>query len=348
MMRRSLLPFVLLLAACGIRGPITTNVTLAPDEGGSRVRITAITDFASSASGPAMSARVNAARDNVLNYRDEWSPRFRQVELESERLVLERNGGVLSHVEQSVVINRDVIQPVFADTGISISMTRGEGWSQLDIYPGTSTRATRQQREHVERMLHVWSEEAARYFAAVHRVYGYLDAHPDRAQPVFTILFSDKDGERSTIDDEQVLIDDLAAAMQHISDRLRADEKDAYTLDEEFDLVYNPFPGEITLRAPREIVSVENFAKTSADTAVIRRSGLLDAMSALEGRWIAPDPMAMVLRAGDSDKTPMPSAAELAAMPRRSTAMVTAEEIRKAVVEKLKPATAYRVRWVER
>jgi len=125
-----------------------------------------------------------------------------------------------------------------------------------------------------------------------------------------------------------------------LSERMRPKETDAYMVDEEFDLVFNPFPGEIVVVTPKIASGVENFDKRDATTFVIPRRGLLDAVSSLEGKWVSPDPFAMSAH-GD------PKPEQLAKMPRRWSAVVTASEIEAAVSERLKPASVYRVRWVE-
>ena len=72
---------------------------------------------------------------------------------------------------------------------------------------------------------------------------------------------------------------------------------------------------------------------------MIRRAGLLDAVESLEGKWISPDPLAASLR--NDEDTP----ADYAKMPRRWSEIVTPAEIEQAVIERLKPASVYRVRW---
>jgi len=116
-------------------------------------------------------------------------------------------------------------------------------------------------------------------------------------------------------------------------------------LHEELDLVFNPFPAEVAVRTPEDILALQYMEERATNLAVIHRDGLLDAMSALEGRWISPDPLAILLRSSQTADSKVPPPATVAAMPRRSTAAVTASEIEKAVMEELKPASVYRIRW---
>jgi hypothetical protein len=333
----------LLLAACGMRGPVASRVTVAPSDDPQRLAITVSTDIESHTAGPAMEARVTEIREALLAGRDEWSPRFASVPADSERIIIDRKYGVLRHVEHSATINADDLQRFFSDTGMTLTLTRGEGWTELTIYPGASTRATRQQRERVEKTLTAWSEDAARYFNAVDRLYFFLAQHPQRAEGIFDMLLGER--QRPLNEEEQALVDTVTEAMDRLSKRLQADEKDVTTLDEEFDLVFNPFSAEIAVHTPREIVASEHFEKRATDLAVIHRDGILDAMSALEGRWISPDPLAILLRSGATDDSKLPSPASVAALPRRSKTGVLASEVEQAVTEELRPASVYRVRW---
>ena len=341
--RLALAAFALLLGACGMRGPVASRVTIAPLNDPNRLSITVATDIESHTAGPAMEARVTEIREALLAGRDEWSPRFASVPAEAERIVIERKYGLLRHVEHSATIDPDDLQRFFSDTGMTLTLTRGEGWTELTIYPGASTRATRAQREHVEKTLAAWSQDAARYFNAVDRLYLFLAQHPQRAEGIFDMLLGDR--QRPPNEEEQALVDTVTDAMDRLTQRLQADEADAITIDEEFDLVYSPFSAEMAVHTPRDITQFEHFEKRATDLAVIHRAGILDAMSALEGRWLSPDPLAILLRAGQTDDSKLPSPASVAALPRRSTPALTASEVQKAVIEELRPASVYRVRW---
>lgn len=341
--RLTLAALALFTAACGMRGPVASRVTISPLEDPNRLSISVATDIDSHTAGPAMEARVAEIREALLAGRDEWSPRFASVPAESERVIFDRKYGLLRHVEHSATIDPDDLQRFFADTGMTLTLTRGEGWTELAIYPGASTRATRAQRGHVEKTLAAWSADAARYFNAVDRLYLFLAQHPQRAEGIFDMLLGDR--QRPLNEEEQALVDTVTDAMDRVTSRLQAEEKDAITLDEEFDLVYNPFSAEVAVHTPRDIVQLEHFEKRATDLAVIHRDGILDAMSAVEGRWLSPDPLAILLHAGQTDDARLPSPAAVAALPRRSTPSVSASDVEKAVIDELRPATVYRVRW---
>lgn len=327
------------LAACDVRPVIKRRVTL--DFAGDRqyVRVSAVTDLGVSGRG-AIQQRLAAEQEALRSETDEWSKRIASVAPLSEEIVTKRQNGAISRVEHSAVFERNDLQRFFSDLPLTVTLMRGDGFSELSIYPGASTRATRAQREEVRAMLETVAADAARYINATSSLYQYLDSHPERATAVFTILYDEK--QNSTIDEEEALIAAVRTTADALLKRMEASERNAFTIDEEFDLVYNPFPVEIAVHAPREILAADGFEKTAADAAFIRRAGLLDALGALEERWISPN----LFRAAILDEEP-PPAEELARMPRKWTPMLTASEIEAAVVERLRPASVYRLRWVD-
>ncbi|MGZ4809413.1 MAG: hypothetical protein ACXV7D_08785 [Thermoanaerobaculia bacterium] len=306
------------------------------------VRVTAVTSIDENvANTDEMRRRIAEARDALANGRDEWSLHFAPLDPLTERSVIEKSSGALVRTERAITIPRAQLQRVFADTNITITVTNADGYTDLAVYPGASTRATRQQKAHVESTLHAWSVDASRYLAAMHRLYSYLDRQPERATVVFTRLLESED--TPVLEEEQTLVEDVGRTADAITERLRAAEREAVTVDEQFDRVFNPFPAEIVVHLPREEVSAEGFEKKDRDF-VIKRRGLVDALQALEGRWLSPDPLLMQQRSGND---PSPTAAAIAAMPRTSSPMVSATDIETAVIEQLKPASEYRVRWPE-
>jgi hypothetical protein len=176
----------------------------------------------------------------------------------------------------------------------------------------------------------------------MHRLYSYLDRQPERATVVFKrLLFSE---DTPVLDEEKALIEDLGRTADPITKRLRAAERDSVAIDEQFDRVFNPFPAEIVVHLPRAETEVEGFDKKEGQF-LIKRRGLLDALQALDGRWLSPDLLLMMEMRGENEPEPTPDA--IAAMPRHSSPMVTATEIETSVIEELRPAAAYRLRWVE-
>ena len=342
-MRRALVLLAIsaLLVSCE---PIVHHIlTLTFDDSAQHVTISSSTKIGAAQPGTPEYAEAEEQRRAILAERDEWSIRFASAHPDAERVIYDRSGGQLSSVEHSATIPVENLQKFFFDTPISISVTRGEGWAELTIYAGTSTRATRQQREEVQTTLTKYSEYAARYFESVRSMYRYLDEKPQRALPMFTALFTD-DKEKTTppeISEREHSI--LENVVQHIDALSHANAEGAD--DREFDLVFNPFPAEIRVNLPTEPLAVEGFTRLKGGGVVVKTVSALEAVAMLEGRWITPDPLALAMKSDDK-----PTAAEMGAaiatLPRHAEPVVNASEIAQALIEKMRPAPRYRVRWV--
>jgi hypothetical protein len=342
MMRARLLALaaVALLSACGVRPLVTNRVTIDFPDDKNVVRLNTVTAISDDhPPSRAMEQRVAAMREALTAQRDEWSVRYAGLHPQYERLMIDRKYGVVQRVERLTTIPRDELSRFFDETGISVAWTGGGGMSELIITPHGSTRATREQREHVLSLLHNFSVDAAAYVTALSHLYAWLDANPQQANFAYTMILSDS-GERAINEEEQALIEAVRATSQHITDRLDAERDDQYTIDEQFDLVFNPFSSEMVVHVPRRITLNENFAEEKDNTLTIHRAGLLDAVESLEGKWVAPDPLGMSLRG----EVTVP---QMMAVSRHYSTVVTASEIERAVLEKLKPASVYRVRWNE-
>ncbi|MGZ8710716.1 MAG: hypothetical protein ACXW28_10880 [Thermoanaerobaculia bacterium] len=341
-LRRLFFLGLLLTTACGIRPPIRHALSIEPAEGGAHATLTLVTELETDGSeSAAVKARVNQARADIVDGRDAWTQRFAGIQAERERITLDRVRGVLERAERSATIETSQLQRFFADTGITLSISRRDGWSELDLYPPASTRATRQQRERVLRALSTWSRDAVAYFRAVDGMYAYINVHPHRADAMFAALF---DNDAVVTEEEEAFAAGVSKAMEKIIQHMDAAEGDTFTLDEEFDLVFNPLPAEISVRTPTPIDHIEGFEQQDERSAVIRRRGIFDAIRALEGRWISPDPLAILLRS-EYDKKDPPPPAELAAVPRRSDPSVTSEEVSAEFGRYFAPQQTYRLRW---
>lgn len=315
---------LLLFAACA-RGPVTDEVTVKFAEGSDAVVITAETSFDLHSAAPA----VESARHAALNGTDPWSIRFSRVSPDYERVSFERERGELARVSRSARLRADDLQRVFSDVSATFLLTRADGWSELTILPGTSSRASREQQRFFEAHLDSWSRQVARYFTAMDHLYDYLRQHPHRAEAVFGAMLSREGQEPQVTEDELALLTAVSERMEDILLRMDRTEGEAWSLGEVADLVYNPFPARMTFSAP------------DAKELVIEPVDLLAAITALEGRWLSPDPLAMLIR----EEEQLPDAVTLAAMPRRSSSSVNGSEISSAIRDHLARPKSYTLRW---
>jgi hypothetical protein len=340
-MRRILLVAAVFAFAASCGTIVHHDLTLTFDDSGERVTVAAATSIPTTKDSKDR-ARDDHLREDILAGRDEWSMRFANANPESYRVVLDRAHGELIRAERSARIDAVDLQKIFFDVSVSAVVTRGDGWAELAIYPGASTRATRPQRDDAERKLRAYSERAVRYFAAIRTMYNYMNEHPLRAKEIFAALFRDED------DGQPVLISaeehDLVINLRKALNALTEDD-DTEQLEAEADLVYNPLPARIVVHVPGEPLLVEGFAVGKNHELVAEPPSLLEAVASLEGRWVTPDPLAFATRP-DAGNDPASEAALIAAMPRRTSVVVGAIEVSDAIVQKLRPAPRYRVRWI--
>ena len=339
--QRAIPPAAIFFFAASCANIVHHDLTLTFDDRGERVTILSVTSIPTSKDSRDRK-RDERLREDILAGRDEWSLRFANASPEADRVTFERAKGELIRAEHVARIDVADLQKIFFDVAVSAVVTRGDGWAELAIYPGTSTRATRQQRDDSERKLRGYSRRAVRYFDAVRTMYDYMDAHPPRAEALFTALFRDADDPKpSLISDEE---HDLVEAARAAVDGLTKDE-DTDALEAEADLVFNPLPARIVVRVPGEPLVFEGFTQSKEGELIAEPLSLLEAIASLEGRWIAPDPLAFSIRP-DGGGEPEKEAALIAAMPRKTSAVIGDIEVADALVAKLKPAARYRARWI--
>ena len=339
MMRGRLLLFLLLLAAACAQPPVRDDVTIDFAADSDAVTVTAVTRFSLNPRSPESRVRVESARQAALAGTDEWSVRFARLTPETERVTIDRTRGVLESVGRSVKIHSDELQRVFPD--VTVQLTEGEGWRELALYPGTSSRASREQQRAFNEQMTAWSGEVTRYFNAVYHLYAYLDEHPGRAKYVFGALSADRTKDLSEValtEDEEPLANAVVDAMEEIGTRMDEQNQRSETFAEVADLMFNPFPARVAIRVPRDAIAVEGFTRTEK-SFVIEPVDLLESVRKLDGKWISPDPLVYLLRDDP------PSAEDLARMPRRARLVSSPTEVATALQEQLVRPRSYVIRW---
>jgi len=340
-MKRTPLAAAVFFFAASCASIVHHDLILTFDESGEHVTVAAVTSIPSTKDSRDR-GRDDRLREDILAGRDEWGLRFANANPESYRVMLDRERGELVRAERIARIENADLQKIFFDVAVSAVVTRGDGWAELAIYPGTSTRATRSQRDDAEKKLSAYSERAVHYFGTVRAMYEYLNEHPQRAVELFAALFrEDTDPQPSFINDEE---HDLVAAVRKSIEGLTQNE-DTELLEAEADLVYNPMPARIIVRVPGVPLLVEGFAVRKAGDLIAEPPSLLDAVASLEGRWVTPDPLAFAMRP-DGGSDPAKEAALIASMPRHAESVIGTIEVADALVQRLRPAPRYRVRWI--
>jgi hypothetical protein len=332
------------LAACQ-RTPVVDDLVLDFRESGQHVTVLAETSFELKPANDAIRRRVDAARAAALANTDPWAVRFARLQPVADSTTFRRDQGALHQVIRSVTIPHDDLQLVFADTNITVKTLRGDGWRELSFFPGSSTRATRDQQRAFEGALALWSEDIARYLTAVHETYAYLDRRPQRARYVFAAILDERGEDGAppiVLEEEQLLVDTVRESMERIASRMDASQGDAVTFAEQADLLFNPFPARVTVRVPGTILASQGFSiRDKGKDVVIEPVELFETLASLEGVWLTPDPLSALLR-----EEPITSV-KLAEIERESTALVSGSEIAREVRSRLARPQTYALRWRE-
>ena len=138
--RLAAVALLVLATACG-RPPVRDEVTIQFHDDRDTVTVTAETTFDRNVA----TTRVESARSAALAGTDPWTVRFARLSPVSEEIEFARHRGELERVTRIVRIPEEELQRVFADTSITVNLLRGDGWRELTFYPGSSSRASRDQ-----------------------------------------------------------------------------------------------------------------------------------------------------------------------------------------------------------
>jgi hypothetical protein len=308
-------------------------------------------------SNPALARRLAEVRRTLLDGSDAWSARFAAAEPAAERFAWEKRLGALRSASRSAVFAEPAgLEAFFRDTSLSVgySIDPERGTAELTIVPGTSTRATRKQRDDTEKTLGAWTAEVAEYLKAGRSLYAYLEDRPDRAHACLGVLFGERLNEEEAKDLEELTaeerrrVDRLDDVMGKVLEVLAVPEGSAYSPDEVSQLVYDPFPARLTVKTPGKPLEVLGFLPGEDGALTVSSPGLWEALRSLEGRWLSPDPVLFYVesarREGEND-------VDLDAFLEKSRQTVpehllpSALEVRAAIEERLKPAPLYRAAW---
>ncbi|MFP3938974.1 MAG: hypothetical protein ACLF0P_01585, partial [Thermoanaerobaculia bacterium] len=261
-------------------------------------------------------------------------------------------------------LHRDprALQRFFSDTlvnafyRVEAGAAEGQGRAELSLYPLSPGRATRRERQRLERAIDPWTETLARYFRAAGDLYAYLEEQPDRAEVCFSVLLEEvlpeEDGGRRPLllPEEEALVEPVEEAMAAAWEVLLATSQEAYSLNEVSRLVYDPFPARVRVVPGGPVVEVEGFAEDDEGGLRVPGVSLWDALRALEGRWLSPDPLLLyVEQSGGLTGEPrgeLVGLEEVVAR-ERTHAQPTPKPvaIRTALEQELAPEPVYRVAW---
>ncbi len=298
--------------------------------------------------------RLGRWATEVLEGRDAWARRFGELDAAQETFRWEKRDGLLHRAERAAILeDPSGLSALFGDTAVAVEYDEEGGRSELAFYPGPSSRATREERQRVDRAFDEWSKAISQYLAGVEDFYRELDARPGRARALVSALFDDVlDAEAPDLTGaEQELVDELSQRMEGVIGVL-ASEGDGDSLEELSRLAYDPFPVPLRIEIPGEPLEVEGlWQRPEGDGTVLVVPGLSfwKALTSLEGRWVFPDPvLTWVWMARTEPEGAQARAALdeiLSPATRRIEPAPLPAEVRQTLEDRLAAEPAYRVTW---
>ncbi len=349
----------LCLAGC-FEEPVRESLVLrfAPDGTASVELSTSFSDHEREGN-PVLASRLDEARRRLLLGEDDWSPRFERLRAETYDTAFHREGGDLAEAAQLASVDlakdSDALGRFFSDTLVEVAYRAEDGWSELSFQPLAPGRLGRRDRDRLDRAMESWTAVLAGYFRASSKLWAYLDRHPDRARPVFAQLLRDVVEDEVPPREELLTLqeDPLVQAVEDARDEateiLEVAEREAFTIDELSRLAFDPFPARLRVTLPGPVVDVEGFAKASDGSLTVPGVSLWEALTSLEGVWLAPDPLLITvdrLRARGSGENEQASLdAALTVARHVADPPPTAAEIRVGIESRLAPEPLYRVVW---
>lgn len=305
---------------------------------------------------PALARRLAQVRREIEEGSDAWGQRIAALEPVAERFGWEKSFGEIDRGTRAALVSSSArFGEFFRDTSLSVSYEVREGVAELTIIPGPPARASRQQREQVERILEEWSGQVAVYLQESADLWAYLDDRPDRARACLGALLADllEDGVRNALpplsNAERERIEKTQKALEEVLAILAVPPGEEYSTDELSHLVYDPFPARLTVRLPGPpLETPEGFAAADGGrrlTAV--GPGLWESLRSLEGRWLSPDPVLLYVKGDtpgqDRGKKETFDLDAFVAQPRRAEPPADADEVRQGLEEGLFPEPLYQV-----
>ncbi|MEM1248950.1 MAG: hypothetical protein AAGK22_21390 [Acidobacteriota bacterium] len=321
------------------------QLCLAP-EGGAVLLLEVAWEGPQGDEGSPLERRLAASRRSLEEQTSPWSMRFAAMEPAlADGLRVSRLSGEMQRYERWMVIeDASRLDSFFSDTPVRVFSAVSEGGGELVLMPGPGDRATREERRRVERALNDFATALSRYFEAVGRLYAWLDKMPEAAgrrerawQRLAGTANVSSLGERG---DE--LVEAVRERQAAVLDVFDVSKEEAYSLQEASRRVFDPFPADLTVSVPGQVVEAVGLSSVGGAWR-LERTGLWDAVVRLQGRWVSPDPLLEEVGSGSAgDRDEVASAPEAESLRYRP---VVRSEVLEALWHELAPWEEYSLRW---
>jgi len=318
--------------------------------GGGVVVVTAVEDVAGpelAGSNQRLIDRLDEARTEIERGWDRWRPLFDELEPVAERSIVERVDGLARRALYSGVVSSfEPVQHFLGGVGLAATLDTDGPLYELQLAPTGAPPATWNERQEVERRLDEWSVTVAAYLAEASELYEHLDRRPDRAVACLSHLFDSHGEESGPLDErEEELIIALKERIEAVSEALLVGGDEMFSLNELSRRAFDPSPARLTLSVMGETVEIEGFL--DQDGYLERPAiDLWNALTALEGRWIAPDLVTAMVAPGPGELQPHPDPELFAGLDRRYAPAPDPVDVAAALRSHLVAPDLPRVAWL--
>lgn len=236
---------------------------------------------------------------------------------------------------------------LFAGAPLAADLAVADGVAELSILRLGGGPAARAERDRALAEIAAWSEALERYYAAVWRLAAAVRRRPAAASDLWRAAFDGAAGEpeRPLDELETALADELSDAIDEVARVLRPGKGEERTPDERVREVFDPLPARLTVALPVAAIEVEGFVAAGEGRWAAPEAGLYGAFTALEGRWLAHEPLVARVEHGRAGgETPL-DVAPFVPEPRRVERPPAREEIASALLDRLEDRAPLRLAW---
>jgi hypothetical protein len=236
---------------------------------------------------------------------------------------------------------------LLAGAPLAADLTSADGIAELSILRLGGGPAARAERDRVLAEIAAWSEALERYYAAVWRLAAAARRRPAAAPDLWRAAFEGAAGdpERPLDGTGEALAGELSDAIDEVARVLRPERGEERSADERAREVFDPLPARLTVVLPADAIEVEGFVAAGAGRWAAPEAGLYGAVTALEGRWLAREPLVARVEHGRAGGELPLDVAAFVSDPRRVERPPAADEIAAALLERLEDRTPLRLTW---
>ena len=326
------------------------------DDGAAEVAITtSISADAYNEENPRLRERVSRVGEDLVRGEEPWSRGIREAAPVRERRTYEFDKGNLSEaVLEALVESPEDLPRLFENVPIGTLVTRDGSRLTLEFAPSRSSRAPEREERRLREATDAFAASMADYLESLAALYDHLEAHPESARACFAKLLGvsgEEEGISALTESESSLTGAAEKAANAMIAVLTVPQGEAFTHDEISQLVFDPFPGPVTVEITGRVEAVAGFLQETESRFSIPQLGLWAAIESLQDRWVSPLPVVEAVRVfQESEETgEEPDEGglleQVLSNPRHVESVPRKSEILSALEAAMRPEESYKIEW---